>query len=145
MKVSEIMTLDVATAAPDDTIQTAAQLMADGGVGALPVCDGTRLVGMITDRDITVRAVAEGKAPDDCSVRDVMSDDDLNYAFEDDDVKSAAQKMGQSQVHRLPVLDRDKQLVGIVSLGDLALEGDDRKATANATKGIVQPTGRHEQ
>lgn len=144
MKISEIMTLDVAIAAPDDTIQTAAQLMADGGVGALPVCDGNRLIGMITDRDIAVRAVAEGKAPDGCSVRDVMTDD-LNYALEDDDVQAVAQKMGQWQVHRLPVLDREKQLVGIVSLGDLALEGGDRKSTANATKGIVQPTGRHEQ
>jgi CBS domain-containing protein len=144
MKVSELMTLDVETAAPEDTVQTAAQMMADGGVGVLPVCDGSRLVGMITDRDITVRAVAEGRAPDECSVKDVMTED-LNYAFEDDEVQSVAQKMGQWQVHRLPVLDREKQLVGIVSLGDLALQGHDRKSTANAAKGIAQPTGRHEQ
>jgi CBS domain-containing protein len=144
MKVSEIMTLDVDTAAPEDTIQTAAQLMADGGVGVLPVCDGSRLVGMITDRDIAVRAVAEGKSPGECAVREVMTDD-LNFAYEDDDVKSVAQKMGEWQVHRLPVLGRDKQLVGIVSLGDLALEGQDRKATAKAAQGIVQPTGKHEQ
>jgi CBS domain-containing protein len=144
MKVSEIMTLDVDTAAPDDTIQTAALMMADGGVGVLPVCDGERLVGMITDRDIAVRAVAEGKAPGECSVREVMTDD-LNYAFEDDEVKSVAQKMGEWQVYRLPVLNSEKRLVGIVSLGDLALEGQDRKATARATQGIVQPTGKHEQ
>jgi CBS domain-containing protein len=125
MKVSEIMTLEVVTAAPQDTIQTAAQIMADGGVGVVPVCDGERLVGMVTDRDIAVRAVAEGKAPDECSVRDVMTEG-LNYVFEDDEVRSVAQKMGEWQVHRLPVLDRDKQLVGIVSLGDLALEGRDR-------------------
>jgi CBS domain-containing protein len=144
MKVSEIMTLEVVTTAPEDTIQTAAQIMADGGVGVVPVCDGERLVGMVTDRDIAVRAVAEGKAPDECSVRDVMTEG-LNYVFEDDEVRSVAQKMGEWQVHRLPVLDRDKQLVGIVSLGDLALEGRDRKATAKAATGIVQPTGRHEQ
>jgi CBS domain-containing protein len=144
MKVSEIMTLEVATAAPEDSVQTAAQIMADGGLGALPVCDGTRLVGMVTDRDIAVRAVAEGKAPGECSVREVMTED-LNYVFEDDDIQSVAQKMGEWQVHRLPVLDSEKQLVGIVSLGDLALEGEDQKSVADAAKGIVQPTRKHEQ
>ncbi|HEX3881029.1 MAG TPA: CBS domain-containing protein [Stellaceae bacterium] len=144
MKVSEIMTLEVAVAAPDDTVQTAAQIMADGGIGVLPVCDGTRLVGMITDRDITVRAVAEGRPPAECSVRDVMTED-LNYAFEDDEVRSVAQKMGQWQVHRLPVLDREKQVVGIVSLGDLVLEEQGGESAAGAVRGIVEPTGRHEQ
>lgn len=144
MKVREIMTLDVDIAAPDDTIQTAALMMADGGVGVLPVCDGERLVGMVTDRDIAVRAVAEGKAPGECSVRDVMTDD-VDYAFEDDDVQNVAQKMGQYQVYRLPVLNSEKRLVGIVSLGDLALEGAGRKTTARATEGIVQPTGKREQ
>lgn len=144
MKVGEIMTLEVETAAPDDTIRTAAQIMADGGIGVLPVCDGERLVGVITDRDIAVRAVAEGKAPDACSVRDVMTED-LNYVFEDDEVQSAARKMGEWQVHRLPVLNSDKRLVGIVAFGDLALEAQDRDSTATAAQGIVQPTGRHEQ
>ena len=91
------MTLEVETAAPDDTVQTA-----DGGIGILPVCNGNRLVGMITDRDIAVRAVAEGKAPGECSVRDVMMED-LNYALADDEVQSVAQKMGQWRVYRLPV------------------------------------------
>lgn len=126
MKIREIMTLDVETAAPDDTVRTAAQLMADTGAGVLPVCDGNRLVGMVTDRDITVRAVAEGKAPDQCSVRDVMTED-VNYAFEDDDVKRVAQKMGQWQVHRLPVLNQDKRLVGIVFPGRPRARGRGRK------------------
>ncbi|HEY1260069.1 MAG TPA: CBS domain-containing protein [Stellaceae bacterium] len=144
MKIGDIMTLDVETAAPEDTVQTAAQIMADAGTGALPVCDGARLVGMVTDRDIAVRAVAEGKAPDQCSVRDVMTEE-VSFAFEDDEVQSIAQKMGQWQVHRLPILNRDKELVGIVSLADLALEGEDRSATADAVQKIAQPTGKHEQ
>jgi CBS domain-containing protein len=140
MKVGEIMTPDVEIAAPEDTIQTAAQMMADSGIGVLPVCDGNRLVGMITDRDIAVRAVAEGKPPGGCAVREVMTED-LNYAFEDEEVESIAKKMGEWQVHRLPVLDRGKQLVGIVSLGDLALEVENREATAQAVSGIAQPAG----
>jgi Mg/Co/Ni transporter MgtE len=80
----------------------------------------------------------------ECSVSDMMTDD-LNYVLEDDEVKDVAQKMGEWQVHRLPVLDNDKQLVGVVSLGDLVLEADDREATAQAAEGIVQPIGTHEQ
>lgn len=144
MKVKEIMTLDVEVAAPDDTVLTAAKMMADTGAGVLPVCDGEKLVGMVTDRDIAIRAVAEGKAPDQCNVRDVMTED-VNYILEDADVTEAAQKMGEWQVHRLPVLDREKQLVGIVSLGDVALETDERKIMAKAVEGIVQPTGKREQ
>jgi CBS domain-containing protein len=126
VKISDIMTSDVETAQPDDTLRTAARMMADLDVGVLPVGENDRLVGMITDRDITVRAVAEGLNPDEAKVRDVMTTD-LRCCFADDDVAAAAEKMGQWQVRRLPVLDRDKRLVGIVSMGDLSL-GDEGRA-----------------
>ncbi|MGE5271204.1 MAG: CBS domain-containing protein [Thiohalocapsa sp.] len=144
MQVKEIMTLDVEVASPEDDLQTAARLMADSGAGVLPVCDGEKLVGMITDRDIAVRGVAEGKTPDKCNVRDVMTGE-VNFIFEDEDITEAAKKMGEWQVHRLPVLDRQKQLVGIVSLGDLALETEEHQKLAEAVEGIAQPTGKHEQ
>ncbi|HWB48002.1 MAG TPA: CBS domain-containing protein [Stellaceae bacterium] len=144
MKVSDIMTVDVEVTAPDDTVRTAAQLMADTGAGVLPVCDGERLVGMVTDRDIAVRAVAQGKSPEQCAVRDVMTPD-VNYAMAEDDIENVARKMGEWQVHRLPVLNREKRLVGIVSVGDIVLESGDKKVTAGAMQGIVQPTGKHEQ
>lgn len=144
MKVKEIMTMDVEATTPDDDLQTAAQLMADSGAGVLPVCDGERLVGMITDRDIAVRGTAEGKAPQQCNVRDVMTED-VKFIFEDEEVSDAAKKMGEWQVRRLPVLDRNKQMVGIVSLGDVALETEERGKVAEAVEGIVQPTGKHEQ
>jgi CBS domain-containing protein len=144
MKVKEIMTLDVEATTPDDDLQTAAQLMADSDAGVLPVCDGERLVGMITDRDIAVRGVAEGKAPQQCNVRDVMTKD-VNFIFADEEVSEAAKKMGEWQVHRLPVLDRNKRMVGIVSLGDVALETEEHAKVAEAVEGIVQPTGKREQ
>src|SRR5690348_11316073 len=119
MKVGDVMTPDVEMAAPDDTVQTAAKLMADSGAGALPVGENDRLVGMVTDRDITIRSVAEGKAPNLCTVRDVMTRE-IKYVFDDEDVRDASRKMGEWQVRRLPVLNRDKRLVGVISLGDLA-------------------------
>jgi CBS domain-containing protein len=121
MKVKEIMTPDVEVAKPDDTLQIAAKLMADTEVGVLPVCDGDRLVGMLTDRDITVRGVAEGKSADNCAVRELMSDP-VRVAFEDDELIEVTRKMAEWQVRRLPVLNRDNKLVGIVSLSDIALE-----------------------
>lgn len=121
MKISELMTPEVEIIRPDDTLHTAARLMADLDVGALPVGQNDRLVGMISDRDITVRAVARGFEPDKTAVRDAMSEH-IRYCFEDEDTSEVAHKMGQWQVRRLPVLNRDKRLVGIVSLGDLALQ-----------------------
>jgi CBS domain-containing protein len=121
MLVREIMTPDVELAAPDDTIQTAAKLMADSNAGALPVGENDRLVGMVTDRDIAVRAVAQGKAPDRCRVREVMSQKIL-YVFEDDTAEDAARQMRELEVRRLPVMNRQKRLVGIVSLTDLGNE-----------------------
>jgi CBS domain-containing protein len=138
MKVSEIMTLDVEVTSPDDSVETAAKMMSDTGAGVLPVFDGERLIGMITDRDITIRAVAEGKSPSACVVREVMTEE-VNYAFEDEDVGEVALKMAEWQVRRLPILDHDQKLVGIVSLGDIALEGQERDSVACAEHWIAQP------
>jgi CBS domain-containing protein len=120
------MTPDVEVIRPDDTLRTAAKMMADYDVGALPVGENDRLVGMITDRDITVRGVAEGRDPDKAAVREAMSGRVL-YCFEDEAVGEVAHKMGDWQVRRLPVLNRDKRLVGIISLGDLAIGGAKRE------------------
>jgi CBS domain-containing protein len=144
MKVSEIMTRDVELVTPKDSVRTAAKMMADIGAGALPVAENDRLVGMVTDRDIAVRAVARNKPADKCTVREVMSKG-IRYAFEDEDVAAMSQKMGEWQVRRLPVLNRDKRLVGVVSLGDVALEAKDAKSSATAMAGIARPTGRRQQ
>lgn len=143
MKVSEIMTRDVEIVAPDDTIRSAARMMADSGIGALPVGEHDRLVGMVTDRDIVVRCVAAGAPPDSCKVRDAMSPK-IDYVFDDEDVSAVADKMAKAQVRRLPVLNRDKRLVGIASLGDMAFAGEKDKL-GHAFAGIAQPTGKHEQ
>ena len=124
MKVHEIMTEDVSVIRPDSTLKQAAQEMRELGVGALPVCDGERLIGMLTDRDITIRAVAEGLNPNDTSVSACMSPD-LVYCFEDDDIDEAEGLMQKKQIRRLPVISRDKKLVGILAIGDLAIKTDD--------------------
>src|SRR5829696_6661330 len=121
MRVREVMTRGVECTSPDATLQEAAAKMKSLDVGPLPVCDNDRLVGMITDRDITVRATAEGEAPTAVRVRDVMTPDVI-YCFDDQDASEAARLMEQNQVRRLVVLNRDKRMVGIVSLGDLAVE-----------------------
>ena len=120
MKISEVMTRDVEVARPNDSIQSVAQQMAQLDVGAVPVCDGRRLQGMVTDRDITVRAVAQGLSLD-APVSQVMTGN-LEYLNADDDLDRAADKMADSQIRRLPVVDDNQQLVGIISLGDLARE-----------------------
>jgi CBS-domain-containing membrane protein len=117
--VSEVMTRNVEVIAPEETLQRAAQLMDELNVGALPVCSGTQLLGMITDRDITVRAVAAGQSPAETCVSDVMSER-VRCVTEDDSTETAAHQMSDMQVRRLPVLDARGELVGIVSLGDLA-------------------------
>lgn len=140
MKISDAMTRDVQLAKPDDTIKQAARMMASIEAGVLPVSDNDRLVGMITDRDIAVRAVAEGKGPD-CKVRDVMSSD-VKYCFADQDVGEVSRNMGDIQVRRLPVLDRDKRLVGVISLGDIATSPEPRPA-AEALSRISRQGGSH--
>jgi CBS domain-containing protein len=117
--ISEVMTHDVAVVAPEDSLQHAAQMMKDWNIGALPVCDGKRLVGMITDRDITVRSAADGKPPTDVRVSEVMTDQVL-WCFEDQTVGEVLQQMGDQQIRRIPVINRDMQLTGVVALADLA-------------------------
>jgi CBS domain-containing protein len=121
MQVSEIMTREVETVAPDASLQQAASTMEALGVGSLPVCDGNRLVGAITDRDIVVRGVAAGLSPVDAMVRDCMTED-IAYAFCDEEAEEVLERMKTLQVRRLASLDREKSLVGIVSLGDVATE-----------------------
>lgn len=141
MRVSECMTRDVKMASPQETICDAAKMMADCDAGALPVSQGDRLVGMVTDRDIAVRGVAEGRGPN-AKIADVMSAE-VRYCYEDDDVEDVLRNMGDLQVRRLPVLNRDKRLVGIVSLSDLS-----RGAKAHAGEAlsdITRPGGEHSQ
>jgi CBS domain-containing protein len=121
MQISEIMTRDVETIAPDASLQQAAAAMEALGVGSLPVCAGRRLVGAITDRDIVVRGVAAGLSPIDGVVRDCMTAD-IAYAFCDEEADEVLERMKTLQVRRLTILDRDKMLAGIVSLGDIATE-----------------------
>jgi CBS domain-containing protein len=119
-KISDVMTRDVLTIGPQDSVRRAAQLMDELNVGSLPVCEGRKLVGMITDRDITVRSTSAGEAPEGVSVEEVMTDQ-VRWCFEDQTVDEVMQQMADVQIRRVPVLERDAhQLVGIVSLGDLA-------------------------
>lgn len=142
MKVSEVMTRDVRTVSPDQTAKEAASFMLSEDAGSMPVSDGDRLIGMITDRDIAVRGVAKGYGPD-TPVSELMSSDIL-CAREDDDVEDVAAKMSNAQVRRMPVIDSDERLCGIVSLGDLARESDDESAH-QALEGVSQPGGQHQQ
>jgi CBS domain-containing protein len=138
MQVHDVMSKDVKIVSPTDTIDKAANLMRQIDCGALPVGENDRLVGIVTDRDITLRAVAKGKAPVQTTVRDVMSPE-IKYVFEDETTEAAAQNMSRLQVRRLPVLNRQKRLVGIVALGDLAVK-QDGPAPAAALKGVSRPS-----
>ena len=142
MQIREVMTSEVRLATPDQTICDTAKIMAESDAGAVPVRDHDRLVGVITDRDITIRAVANHLSPD-TPVRDVMSREVL-YCYEDEDIEHVARNMGDNQVRRLPVLNRDKRLVGIVSIGDLAKRAEPL-ATAEALTDISRPGGPHSQ
>jgi CBS domain-containing protein len=142
MLVKEAMSRDGKTVAPGQKIQEAAKIMLDMDVGALPVGENDRLVGVITDRDIAVRGVAAGKAPS-ASVREVMTSE-VRYCFEDEDTAHIARNMGDQQIRRLPVVDRNKRLVGILALADLATSAKTGHATA-ALSGISQAGGAHSQ
>jgi CBS domain-containing protein len=137
MQVRQVMSQPVMVIDPNTTIRDAAKQMRAENVGALPVGEHDRLIGMVTDRDITVRAVAEERAGGTTSVREVMSDR-IFYCFEDDDVEQAARVMAEHQVRRLPVLNRDKRLVGMVALADLGREAAD--AAKTALEGVSEPT-----
>jgi CBS domain-containing protein len=138
-KVGDVMTRGVEVVRPDDTVKHAAVMMEAHEVGPLPVCDGERLIGMLTDRDITVRAVAAGRDPSSTTVRETMTAEDVAYVFEDQDVDEAVALMNDRQVRRLPVVSREKRLVGILALADIA-RGADENAQAEALQGVSQPT-----
>jgi len=138
MRVNDVMTRGVKCIDPDAFLREAAEQMEALDVGALPVCNQDRLEGVITDRDIVVRSVAAGHDPRIDRVRDVMTPG-VRYCFEDQDVADAAELMRREQVRRLPVLDRGKRLVGIVSLGDLAVQVRDEAVVGHALHGISEP------
>lgn len=142
MKVSEVMTREVHTVSPDQPVREAASFMLSTDAGSIPVTQGERLVGMITDRDIAVRGIAKGYGPD-TPVRELMTDD-IVAARIDDDVEDVAERMSDAQVRRLPVVDNDERLCGIVSLGDLSRETDDDTAV-EALEGVTHPGGQHRQ
>jgi CBS domain-containing protein len=137
MNIRDVMTPDVSFVGLDSPILEIARKMRDGDIGSTPVIENERLVGMVTDRDIVVRAIAEGGDIRTKTARDAMSPGVL-YCFEDDSVEAVLDNMGDQQIRRLPVVDSDKRLVGVVSLGDLALSGK-RKAAGEALKEISQP------
>jgi CBS domain-containing protein len=138
--VREVMTRGVETVAPDATIAEVARRMRDLDVGSLPVCDGSRLVGIVTDRDLSVRATAAEKDPNSTRVRDVMSPQ-LTWVFEDEPADAAARVMRERQIRRLPVLDRSDRLVGVVALADLATDLGDDKLKGATLEEISQPSG----
>jgi CBS domain-containing protein len=137
------MTRNVEVVHPDDSIRDAAELMSQFDIGSLPVAADDRLIGILTDRDIAIRAVACGLGPE-TAVRAVMSSD-VKYCFEDQSIEEVIENMASIQVRRLPVVNRDKRLVGIVSLGDLALEEGTEEEAGKALKGVSRPGGEHSQ
>lgn len=141
-RVADVMSRDVRLVSPEDTVQQAARLMRDEDTGILPVGDGDRLVGMITDRDIAVRLAAEGRHPAQTRVREMMTPE-VRYCFEDEPLEHVADNMAEQQLHRLPVVNREKRLVGIISLGDIARSRSDM--AGRALHGISRPGGLHSQ
>lgn len=141
MKVSECMTRDVRVANPQETLQTAARTMADIDAGFLPVGENDRLIGIVTDRDIAIRAVGCGYASD-AKIGDVMSRE-VRYCYADDDVSDILDMMAEQQIRRMPVVDGDKRLVGVVSIGDLVK--DETRQTGEALCEIARPSSMHSQ
>lgn len=135
--VCDVMTRGVRALSPTDTLQLAAQAMEELAVGAVPICDGQRLVGMVTDRDLTVRGMAQGLDAKDTPLSQVMTDE-VRWCYADQSVEEAARTMRDAQVRRLPVVDRDKRLVGMLSLGDVAVKSASHQA-ASALQDISQP------
>jgi CBS domain-containing protein len=136
------MTRDVRICTPGQTIREAAKTMAEIDAGAMPVGENDRLIGMITDRDIAIRGVAQGKGPD-TPVREVMTSE-VKYCYEDEDLEHVAENMGDIKVRRLPVVNREKRLVGIVALGDLA-RAEDEQTVAQTVEDVSKPGGPHSQ
>ena len=142
MKISEVMTTKVETISAEQTAREAADFMLRANAGSIPVCRGDRVVGMITDRDIAMRGIAEGRGPDTL-ISELMSED-VVWASENEDVRTVAQRMSNEQVRRIPVLDADEKLVGIVSLGDLA-RGTGASTAEKVLEGVSAPGGLHQQ
>ena len=142
MKIRDFMTTDIETVTADQTAKEAASFMLRADTGSIPVCDEGKVIGMITDRDIAVRGVAEGLGPE-TTVRELMSER-IVCARDDDEVSTVAQRMGEAQVRRLPVLNADGNLVGIVSLGDLSREADSN-AASKALEGVSAIGSQHRQ
>ncbi len=142
MRISDVMTREVATVRPDQTAREAATFMLNADAGSIPVTEGDKLIGMITDRDIAIRGIACGHGPD-TPVRELMSSG-IVCARIDDNVEDVATRMSEAQVRRLPVIDESEKLVGIVSLGDLSRETDDESAH-QALEGVSAPGGQHQQ
>lgn len=138
MKVSELMSHGVRLTSPDETLAAVARTMASSDVGALPVGENDRLIGMITDRDIVIRGLAAGRDPGSTSVRDIMSPS-IEYCFEDEDVHHVAERMGLLQVRRLPVVSTDKRLVGIISLGDISRQAEPQ-VSGSALGNVSRPS-----
>jgi CBS domain-containing protein len=139
MQLSDIMTGNPVVLGPDTVLREAAQKMRDLDSGVMPVGENDRLVGMLTDRDITVRATADGKDPNTTPVREVMSSN-VVYCFADDDIELAARTMEAHQIRRLIVLNRDKRLVGIASLGDLAVHAPSDQLPGEVTEAVSEPS-----
>jgi CBS domain-containing protein len=138
MQLKDVMTRDPVVLSPDVPLKEAAQRMREIDSGVMPVGEDDRLLGMLTDRDLTVRATAEGRDPNDTPVREVMTPE-VVYCFEDDDVRDAARKMEEHQVRRLIVLNRDKRLVGIVALGDIAVHAPSDRLAGEITEAVSEP------
>ena len=138
--VADVMSREVKLVGPDDNVRQVAQMMREADTGILPVAEGDRLIGMLTDRDVTVRLVAEGRDPGQTKVRDVMTAD-IRYVFEDEDLEHVAENMAEQRVRRLPVMNRQKRLVGVVSLGDIA--GRQSPLAGRALSGIARHGGQH--
>jgi len=143
MRVSEAMTRQVKICTPGQSIREVAKTMAEIDAGAMPVGENDRLIGMITDRDIAIRGVAQGKGPD-TPVREVMSEH-VEYCYDDEDLGRVAEGMANVRVRRLPVVNREKRLVGILSLGDVARKVDHRQVVAETVAGVSTPGGPHRQ
>ena len=137
-KLKDVMTRDVKVISPDATLKEAASFMRDEGFGMMPVGEDDRMIGVVSDRDIAMRGVAEGMGHD-ARVRDVMSEGVI-WAFEDDTLEEGARKMSEHQVRRLPIVDSHKRLVGIVALGDFAVDSSDIRPAAEALAGISEPS-----
>jgi CBS domain-containing protein len=140
IKFKEIMSRDIDVVSPETTLRDAAERMHSLDVGVLPVCKDDCLVGVITDRDITVRATADGLDPFATQVGEIMSKDDLITCGEDEDVDEAARMMRDRQVRRLPVLNQEHRLVGILSLGDVAIDEANPQVSAGTLKEISRPS-----